>query len=80
LRDCAEHTGRDGQIVERLLRRIQFIANFGERAEIGVISVNISQWFNQPLESFLIKGAVMLQAILGASTKLVERPTRFGYR
>lgn len=65
--------------MQRLLCRIQLLANFAECGRVSVIAVHISQEFDQLLESFLVKIAVMFQAILGASTNLIKRLARFGY-
>ena len=62
-----------------LLGPTQFLANFGKGARIRIIAVYVSQQFGQLPESVLIEATVMLEAILGATAKLIKRPTRFGY-
>src|SRR5690242_4839024 len=73
-----EERGRDGQVMRRPLRSVEFFADRLKRAGIVVVAVYVTQQSAQLLKSRRIDSAVFLEAFLSPRSKLLEVPAGFG--
>ena len=78
LNDGPEQTGRDGEIVRRLLRIAQFPAQLLKSRRIGIVAVNVVQAAAQAAKSVRVKTTIPFDAVPRARLELVERPAGFG--
>ena len=74
LHHLAKERRRNGQVVSGMLGITQRLSQSLERGWIFVIAINVTQSFAQYFKSSRIKFAVLLNAVLGAGTKLFFIP------
>src|SRR6185503_19176622 len=76
--DGLEEARRDGQVVRRVTRVPQLLAQALEGPRIGVIAVDVVQHADQASERVGIETAVPLDAVAGARLQLIARPAGLG--
>ena len=70
-----EHGRRNGQVMRRPARILEFSAESFESRRIVIVAVHIPQQRRESPERFWIRAAVLFQAVQRAGFKLIEVPT-----
>ena len=78
MNDGLEQAGRDGEIVQRLLRVAQFPAQLLKSCRVGIVAVYVVHEAAQAAKCVRVQTAVPFDAVPRACSKLVERPAGFG--
>jgi hypothetical protein len=59
------------------LRASQLLLEGIERRRVGIVAVDIAQQLAQPVEILGVEHSVLLDAVVGTLTELIEVPARF---
>src|SRR5882724_469378 len=73
-----EQDRRDGEVVCRALRALQFVAERGEGSWVLIVAVDVAEQVHQFVKGGGLEPTVLFQTVFGSGTKLVQIPSGFG--
>ena len=76
--DLREHTGRDGEIVQRVRCTAELLAEGDVGRGSAVVTADVAEPLHQLREDRLVEAVVVLDALSGARAELLDRPLRPG--